>query len=49
MRNVPFLFLSILLFSCGGNGNKSEKNQEITDMDSTESVVSTQLLLRHFA
>ena len=39
MRNVPFLFLSILLFSCGGNGNKSEKNQEIMDMDSTELVV----------
>ena len=39
MRNVPFLFLSILLFSCGGNGNKSEKNQEIMYMDSTELVV----------
>ena len=39
MRNVPFLFLSILLFSCGGNGNKSEKNHEIMDMDSTELVV----------
>lgn len=39
MRNVHFLFLSILLFSCGGNGNKSEKNQEIMDMDSTELVV----------
>ena len=39
MRNVPFLFLSILLFSCSGNGNKSEKNNELIDMDSTESVV----------
>ena len=40
MRNrVAFLIFSILLSSCGGNGNKSKKNQEITDMDSTESVV----------
>lgn len=38
MRNrVAFLLFSILLLSCGGN--KSEKNQEIIDMDSTESVV----------
>ena len=40
MRNrIAFLIFSILLSSCGGNGNKSKKNQEITDMDSTESVV----------
>lgn len=40
MRNrVAFLIFSILLSSCGGNGHKSEENQEITDMDSTESVV----------
>lgn len=38
MRNrVALLLFSILLLSCGGN--KSEKNQEIIDMDSTESVV----------
>ena len=34
-----YLFLSILLFSCSGNGNKSEKNNELIDMDSTEYVV----------
>lgn len=40
MRNrVAFLIFSILLSSCGGNGHKSEENQEITDMDSTEAVV----------
>lgn len=41
MKNVPFLFLSILLFSCGGNGNKSEKNHEIMDMDSESVVIDT--------
>lgn len=41
MRNVPFLFLSILLFSCGGNGNKSEKNQKIMDIDSESVVIDT--------
>ena len=39
MKLTPFIVLSIMLFSCSGNGNKSEKNQEIIDMDSTESVV----------
>ena len=39
MKLTPFIILSIMLFSCSGNGTKSEKNQEITDMDSTESVV----------
>lgn len=39
MKLTPFFVLSIMLFSCSGNGNKSEKNQEIIDMDSTESVV----------
>ena len=41
MRNVPFLFLSILLFSCDGNGNKSEKSQKIMDMDSESFVIDT--------
>lgn len=39
MKLTPFIILSIMLFSCSGNGTKSEKNQEITDMDSTELVV----------
>lgn len=39
MKLTPFIILSIMLLSCSGNGNKSEKNQEIIDMDSTESVV----------
>lgn len=39
MKLTPFIILSIMLFSCSGNGNKSEKNNELINMDSTESVV----------
>lgn len=39
MKLTSFIILSIMLFSCSGNGNKSEKNQEIIEMDSSESVL----------
>ena len=39
MKLTPFIILSIMLFSCSENENKSEKNNELIDMDSTESVV----------
>lgn len=32
MKNSLFLIFSILFLSCGGNGNKSEKNQETTNI-----------------
>lgn len=34
MKKVLLFILSILLLSCGGNGNKSARSQEVMDMDS---------------
>ena len=41
MKLTPFIVLAIMLFSCTGNGNKSEKNQKIMDMDSESVVIDT--------
>ena len=41
MKLTPFIVLAIMLFSCTGNGNKSEKNQKIMDMDSESVAIDT--------
>ena len=41
MKKVLLFILSIPLLSCGGNGNKSARSQEVIDMDSDSVAIDT--------
>lgn len=41
MKKVLLFILSIPLLSCGGNGNKSARSQEVMDMDSDSVAIDT--------
>lgn len=43
MKKVLLFILSIPLLSCGGNGNKSARSQEVMDMDSDSVAIDTMM------